>query len=83
MSEVDLLSIKRAKVTCKRCGTEVVFDIEDEEGRGRYIPANCPVCGDSYGMNPHNNVIERVRQAVSAAGDTKGARISIICEEEA
>jgi len=82
MNEIGLLDVKRVKLVCVRCKTEVVFDVWEEDGRGRFIPTQCPVCGSSYGMNPHNNVIERIRQAAAAAKETKGADVSILCEEE-
>lgn len=76
----DIANIKRIQVLCKKCKSELTFNIEaHSEYNGVY---NCPLCGGVYGFDPEDNAIQRAKQLIAGTKQAKGAVVSFVCEEE-
>jgi NAD-dependent SIR2 family protein deacetylase len=82
MIEVLLSDLDAVKIECVSCGAAVTFDLSAVGERSKTLPTHCPICGAHYGISPTDNVFGKLHEAVGAATEAKGARISILCEEE-
>lgn len=80
MAEENILDIKRLKITCNNCKSEITFDIDaPNKHRPIYI---CPVCGGQFGIDPENDTIERAKLLIESAKSVKNATFTFLCRKE-
>ena len=72
--ENKVLNIKKLKITCKNCKTEVITQI----GRSIY---SCPDCGASFNVNRENDYFIAFKDVLNKFKENVNAEFSIICED--
>ena len=75
MAESKILNIKKLKIVCKNCKTEVITDI------GKNI-ANCPCCYAAFGATLRDNPYQILADAFATLSQNIAADFSLICEDE-
>jgi predicted RNA-binding Zn-ribbon protein involved in translation (DUF1610 family) len=79
--KIEIGAIRRLTVECRRCGTEVVMNVDTDNTAS--APYQCCVCGLDFGIDRMDDVYHRLQKLIrsSRAGELK-AKFSLICEEE-
>lgn len=73
MAEEKILNIKKLKMVCKQCKTEIVADL----GSTAY---SCPVCGQSFGVRGDMNYFIRLYEILLELKSNPAVEFSIVCE---
>lgn len=72
--ENKILNIKKLKVECKKCKTEIILALGDTAYK-------CPVCGESF-INGSNNHFKSLANVLTDLATHHTAEFSLICEKE-
>lgn len=81
MNEEQIVNIRKMKIECTECNSELIFDATQTLRSDRSLPHHCPMCGNNYGMNPDDNPIIIVQRLLKSVEQSKGATMSFLCEE--
>lgn len=73
--EKQILNIKKLKVVCKKCNTEIITDLG-------YTAYSCPVCGQSFGVRNDKNYFTRLYEVLCELKNSQMADFSLICEKD-
>ena len=73
MAEEKILNIKKLKIVCKQCKTEIIADL----GSTAYA---CPVCGQSFSVRRDMNYFIRLYEILLELKNNPAAEFSVICE---
>ena len=79
--EENIANIRKLKIRCERCGTEVVLPFDPSEGGGGVYA--CPRCHANFGIDEHDDIFYRLLHLIKLARNNKSATFSVICEERA
>lgn len=74
IGESKILNIKKLKITCKKCETQVILKLGETAYR-------CPVCGAGF-LPGVDNVFLKLSQTLSELAECDAAGFSFICDDE-
>lgn len=75
MAEEKILNIKKLKIACSKCKTEIITDL----GATAY---SCPVCGQGFGVRGDMNYFIRLYELLLELKSNPAAEFSFICEKD-
>lgn len=80
-TKTEIKKISKLSIECKRCGTEVIMNIDT--GNTAKTPYQCCCCGLDFEIDRMDDVYSRIQTLLNSARRSQlQAKFSLICEEE-
>lgn len=73
--ENQILNIKKLKIVCNECKTEIITHLGDSV-------FTCPVCNTSFDVNRADNYFIKLKDTLERLKNNNQATFSFICEEK-
>lgn len=75
--EKNATNIKKLKVVCRNCKTEIILTLPVGMGI-----THCPRCKESLNIDPYNDVFVKLSDALTTMSDNKKVDFIFVCEEQ-